>query len=164
MQLKWKIYKFLLVVNILLSFACIALYSYASIVLRITFTSANLLLIIATVIIVFHAINFLWIINKRFPEKGLTSIIEGLAYTLNIVISVSCLYILFYVSIISSIFIDKFQNDFQLYKNIFFIAIVLFFFLAVLSIIALIFSFQILSFLSKNRSAILSQIDSIGKS
>src|SRR5260221_3663374 len=154
---KWKVYKYVIEGNILLSFISIALHWYSLKILKLPFTTGNLILLIAIFIIISHSLYFLRLINNRFPDKGISSAIEGCAYTLNIMNLLSCTYLLLYVSIYLYTFIEKYQSNFQLYKNTLFITIVLYFFLTGLSIIAVIFSFQLLSFLNKNRLAILNQ-------
>src|SRR5258706_15198910 len=115
MSLNWKIYKYLLIANLLLSIICITLFCYGSMLLKIPGSIFKDLLLVVTSIAIIHSGYFFWLINSRFPDKGLNSLLEGCGYMLNVAICISCMYMIFFASTVLSVFIENYQPGFIFY-------------------------------------------------
>lgn len=160
---KWNLYRFLLFANITIVGLALIFFWYGAIVLRIPSTWFNITLTLVGIYIIIRAAYFLRIVSVQLSHRKQSIIKEGIIYTLNVIVAISCLFIFFFVAVIFDSIFEKYNFSFQLFKAPVFISMILFLCLAFLTVVELILSFHLLSAKNCKKITVFDEIDSIGE-
>jgi hypothetical protein len=165
MPLKWKVFRIASYINLVLSLSNLGEYLYFIGHFHPDVQAFQKIVFIVSFSLFANAsIVFLWILGKKYPDRNISQLTEGLVYFFSVFAFIACfLLLLFSTRIAIEIFRKTiFLKGLTTYGKFLVAFVVISIFLAGLNIFSGIRSFQLLKTIRKNREIVLEQISSLG--